>query len=166
MPDRNFEVTIRPIAPSDNEPLARIIRAALEEFGAAKPGTVYFDPTTDALYELFRTPRSHYFVAEGKDGLLGGGGIFPTGGLSGDTCELVKMYLRPEARGLGLGRTLIEKSLKAAQEAGFKKVYLETMPELKNALVAYEKLGFKYLDGPMGDSGHFGCGLWMLKELD
>jgi putative acetyltransferase len=166
MRDRDFEVAIRPIAPSDNEPLARIIRAALEEFGAAKPGTVYFDPTTDALYQLFRTPRSCYFVAENKDGLLGGGGIFPTVGLPSDTCELVKMYLRPEARGLGLGRTLIEKSLEAAQETGFKKVYLETMPELKAALVAYEKLGFKYLDGPMGDSGHFGCGLWMLKELD
>ena len=40
MPDRNFKVTIRPIAPSDNEPLARIIRAALEEFGAAKPVSV------------------------------------------------------------------------------------------------------------------------------
>lgn len=158
-------VNIRPIKPSDNEALALIIRKALEEFGANKPGTVYFDPTTDALFQLFETPRARYFVAEDETELLGGGGIFPTAGLPADTCELVKMYLKPEARGLGLGRTLIEKSLKAAKEEGFDKVYLETMPELKNALVAYERLGFKYLDGPMGDSGHFGCGLWMLKEL-
>lgn len=158
-------VNIRPIQPEDNIPLARIIRAALEEFGANKPGTVYFDPTTDALYELFQTPCSRYFIAEDENGLLGGGGIFPTEGLPGDTCELVKMYLKPEARGLGLGRTLIEQSLEAARAEGFGKVYLETMPELKNALVAYERLGFQYLQGPMGNSGHFGCGLWMLKEL-
>lgn len=158
-------VHIRPIEPRDNATLAQIIRAALEEFGANKPGTVYFDPTTDALFQLFETPQSRYYIAENETGLLGGGGIFPTAGLPADTCELVKMYLKPEARGRGLGRTLIEKSLDAARETGFKKVYLETMPELQNALVAYEKLGFQYLDGPLGDSGHFGCGLWMLKEL-
>lgn len=165
MHQTEMKATIRPIQPADNARLAGIIRTALEEFGANKPGTVYFDPTTDALFELFQTPRSRYFVAEQDGNLLGGGGIFPTAGLPADTCELVKMYLRPEARGLGLGRTLIEQSLEAAKEEGFKKVYLETMPELKNALVAYERLGFIYLDGPMGDSGHFGCGLWMLKEL-
>lgn len=159
------QVSIRPIQPGDNATLAGIIRSALEEFGANKPGTVYFDPTTDALFELFRTPRSCYFVAEGAAGIWGGGGIFPTDGLPGDTCELVKMYLRPEARGLGLGKALIEKNLEAAKEKGFSRVYLETMPELKNALVAYERLGFKYLDGPLGNSGHFGCGLWMAKEL-
>lgn len=158
-------VTIRNIEPQDNEPLAKIIRSALEEFGANKPGTVYFDPTTDALYQLFQTPRSQYFVAENENGLLGGGGIYPTDGLPADTCELVKMYLRPEARGLGLGRQLIEQCMEAARAAGFSKMYLETMPELRNALVAYEKLGFKYLDGPIGNSGHFGCGLWMLVQL-
>lgn len=158
-------LSIRNIQPEDNVPLAQIIRSALEEFGANKPGTVYFDPTTDELFQLFQTPRSRYFVAENGLQLLGGGGIFPTDGLPSDTCELVKMYLRPGARGLGLGRMLIEKSLEAASEEGFSKVYLETMPELKNALVAYEKLGFEYLDGPMGNSGHFGCGLWMVKEL-
>lgn len=158
-------VTIRNIEPQDNEPLAKIIRSALEEFGANKPGTVYFDPTTDALYQLFQTPRSQYFVAQNENELLGGGGIYPTDGLPADICELVKMYLRPEARGLGLGRQLIEQCMEAARAAGFSKMYLETMPELRNALVAYEKLGFKYLDGPIGNSGHFGCGLWMLVQL-
>ncbi len=165
MQQKAGSVHIRPIQQQDNAPLARIIRAALEEFGANKPGTVYFDPTTDALYELFRTPRSCYFVAADANGLLGGGGIFPTEGLPADTCELVKMYLRPEARGLGLGRALILKSLEAAQTAGFSKVYLETMPELQKAMAVYEHLGFAYLDGPMGNSGHFGCGRWMLKDL-
>jgi putative acetyltransferase len=158
-------VTIRPILPGDNEAIARVIRTALEEFGAAKPGTVYFDPTTDDLYTLFQAPRSGYFIAEREGEILGGGGIYPTEGLPPDTCELVKMYLRSDARGTGLGRKLIEKSLAFAAGQGFRRVYLETMPELKLALKAYERLGFQYIDGALGQSGHFGCDLFMVKEL-
>jgi len=85
--------------------------------------------------------------------------------LPGDTCELVKMYLLPEARGTGLGSQLIALCLEQAKANGFKKVYLETMNELKAALKVYARMGFTYLDGPMGNSGHFGCPLWMIKEL-
>jgi putative acetyltransferase len=48
---------------------------------------------------------------------------------------------------------------------GYKNIYLETMPELKDALKTYAKFGFNYLNGPMGNTGHFGCELWMLKTL-
>lgn len=158
-------ITIREIKPTDNAVLAQIIRQTLLEFNAAKPGTVYFDETTDDLYSVFQVPKAVYFVAEADDKLLGGGGIYPTAGLPVDTCELVKMYLLPEARGIGLGKLLIQKSLESAKQLGFLNVYLETMPELKNALQTYEKMGFYYLNGPVGNSGHFGCELWMLKEL-
>jgi len=47
----------------DNAKIATIIRRSLEEFNAVKPGTVYFDETTDHLYELFQKERSCYFVA-------------------------------------------------------------------------------------------------------
>jgi len=158
-------IRIRPIQPSDNPELAVVIRNTLAEFGAARPGTVYFDSSTDALSELFNMPRSAYFVAEAEGKILGGGGIFPTEGLPEDTCELVKMYLLPEARGIALGRTLIEHCLHAARENGFQQVYLETLPELHLALKIYEKFGFEYLSAALGNSKHFGCGLWMLKKL-
>jgi putative acetyltransferase len=159
-------ITIRPIQPGHNAALAAIIRSALEEFGAARPGTVYYDPTTDALYQLFQTPGSCYFVAEANGTLLGGAGIFPTEGLPPGVCELVKMYLAPAARGQGLGKTLIDRCLTAARQLGYTQVYLETMPELEKAMQVYEKFGFRYLDGPLGQSGHFGCGKWMLLGLD
>ena len=158
-------VTIRDLRIEDNPALAKIVKDTLAEFGANHPNTVYYDPTTDALFEVFQTPRSKYFLAEINNKVVGGGGIYPTDGLPPDTCELVKMYLLPEARGLGLGRTLIEKCIEAAAENGFKKIYLETMPELKKALSVYEKFEFEYLKGPMGNSGHTGCSLWMLKSL-
>lgn len=160
-----MNISIRPIQPTDNPELARIVKQTLAEFGANKPGTVYFDPTTDHLYELFQHPRATYFVAEIDDALVGGVGIYPTEGLPEDTCELVKMYLLPAARGIGLGKTLIEKSIDYAKEAGYKRIYLESMPELQKALKVYARFGFEYLKGPMGNSGHTGCSLWMLKTL-
>nr|MBA3706565.1 GNAT family N-acetyltransferase [Bacteroidota bacterium] len=81
------------------------------------------------------------------------------------TCELVKMYLRAQARGKCLGKLLIEKCLEFAKGYGYLQVYIETMPELRKAMSIYEKFGFEYLKGPLGNTGHFGCGVWMLKKL-
>jgi putative acetyltransferase len=161
-----MEFSIREIRPSDNKFLSRIIKDTLAEFGANHPGTVYYDATTDTLYELFQTPRSVYYVAEANGEIVGGAGIYPTEALPEGTCELVKMYLLPQARGSGLGRRLIEMSIQFAKENGYENVYLETMPELKQALKVYAKFGFEYLEGPMGNSGHTGCSLWMLKKLE
>ena len=158
-------VIIRPIQAKDNVVIAKIIRDTLMEFGAAKPGTVYFDATTDHLFELFQQPKAAYFVVENEGVVLGGGGIFHTAGLPHDTCELVKMYLHPTARGYGFGKKLIEQCVLTAKENGFNNIYLETMPELKQALNVYEKSGFRYRTEPLGNTGHFGCGLWMVKKL-
>lgn len=158
-------ITIRLIETKDNEALARIIRNALAEFGANKPGTVYFDDSTDNLYELFETEQGIYHVALMDDKVVGGAGIFKTAGLEQDTCELVKMYLSPQARGKGLGKLLIQRCIDAARKAGYKKVYLETMPELIVAVPMYEKFGFTYLKSPLGNSGHSGCNIWMIKIL-
>jgi putative acetyltransferase len=157
--------SIRLIEPKDNVALAAVIRAALTEFGANKPGTVYFDPTTDNLSALFETPGSVYYVAEKDNEILGGCGIFPTVGLPDKTCELVKLYLSPGSRGTGLGKALMLKAMAWAKEAGYEQVYLETMPELSNAVTMYEKLGYNRLPKSLGNSGHDGCSIWMLKAL-
>lgn len=157
--------TIRPITAADNAILAAIIRRSLEEFNANKPGTVYFDPTTDDLFTLFRAKGSAYFIAEAGGVVLGGAGIFPTKGLPAGTCELVKLYLAQHARGKGLGKLLVSKCLEAAKEAGYSSIYLESMPELNIAVPMYEKMGFEYLSGPLGNSGHHGCGIWMLRKI-
>ena len=157
--------TIRTIQSSDNSDLAVIIRNALAEFGANKPGTVFFDPTTDYLYELFEQPGSIYYVAEQDGTIIGGAGIYPSNGLPQGICELVKMYLTPQSRGKGLGKLLIEKCLEFAAGAGYQQVYIETMPELRKAVSVYEKFGFTHLNGPLGNTGHFGCDVWMLKQF-
>ena len=159
------EITLRKIELKDNGPLANIIRNSLAEFGANKPGTVFYDDSTDHLFEMFQADGSTYFLAEQDEKVLGGAGIFPSTGLPENTCELVKMYLSPAARGKGLGRLLINKCLEAAKSLGYEQVYLETMPELKKAVGIYELFGFDFLKGPMGNTGHFGCDVWMLRKL-
>lgn len=156
---------IRKIIADDNAALAVIIRNSLLEFNAARPGTVYFDETTDHLSDSFMAKRSAYFVLVINNEVAGGSGIFPTEGLNNDTCELVKMYLSPKYRGQGHGQMLLEKCLEEAMNQGYKKVYLETLPELIQAILMYKKNGFKNIPAPLGSSGHTGCDLWMVKEL-
>lgn len=159
------DILIRNIQQSDNPYLAVIIRKALEEFKANKPGTVYFDESTDHLSELFNAGQGIYNVALVNGEVAGGAGIFHTDGLDDETCELVKMYLSPVARGKGIAKMLMNKCLEAATEKGYKKIYIETMPELKTAIPMYETFGFTYLNGPLGNSGHNGCDVWMIKDL-
>jgi putative acetyltransferase len=162
---KNKNISVRKIQFSDNALIALIIRKCLEEFGANKPGTVYYDESTDHLFELFSINRSVYFIAEIDGEVVGGGGIFPSDGLDPDTCELVKMYLKPEVRHMGLGAKIISSCITFAKENDFKKVYLESMPELTRAISVYEKFGFKYLNNPLGNTGHHGCSVWMCLDV-
>ncbi|MBA2500683.1 MAG: GNAT family N-acetyltransferase [Chitinophagaceae bacterium] len=158
-------IKIRTIQQEDNVPLARIIRDTLLEFKANRPGTVYYDKTTDHLFELFQQPRSVYFVSVLDEAIVGGGGIFPSDGLPDGTCELVKMYLLPEARGIGLGKKIIEECLNFAKINGYEQVYIESMPELEKALKVYAQFGFKYISSQLGNTGHHGCEKWMLLKI-
>lgn len=160
-----MDISIRKILPQDNVAMAAILRESLKEFGLDIPGTAYFDKSTDHLYETFQLEKSAYYVAFDGDELIGGVGIYPTDGLPSDTVELVKMYLSAKARGKGLGKQLMKKCIVLAEELGYQKIYLETMPELAAAVSAYEKLGFKLLDGPVGNTGHFSCTIWMLYHI-
>ncbi len=156
---------IRDIRFEDNKDIAAVIRKALEEHGVARPGTVYTDPTTDDLFSLFNTPGSFYFIAEENGVIVGGCGVYPTKGLPGDCAELVKLYVASTSRGKGLGHSLLEKCAVKAKELGYKQLYLETLPELSRAVTLYRRSGYKDLKGPLGDSGHFACSIWMIKDL-
>jgi len=75
-----MNATIRPISPADNAVLSGIVKGTLAEFGANHPGTVYYDPSTDTLFEDFQKERSHYFVPEVNGDEAGGGDMYPTEG--------------------------------------------------------------------------------------
>ena len=157
---------IRPIIKEDNIALAKVIREILAEHGVNRPGTVFNDPTTDALFELFQMKNSYYFVVKLENEILGGAGIYPTKGLPIGCVELVKIYLHRSGRGIGLGKQLMQLCIDKSAEFGFTSIYLETMPELSSAIGLYEKMGFCKLNKALGNSGHFACDLWMLKTME
>jgi len=158
-------IILRKIEERDNMALAGLIRKVFREFKIDKPGTVYTDPTTDTLFEVFQQAQSAYWLAEEDGVLLGGCGIYPTEGLPEGCVELVKFYLSAESRGKGIGKMLMEKSIESAQRYGYNEVYLESFPELSTAIGMYKKAGFKSLSAPLGNSGHFACNVWMLLVL-
>jgi putative acetyltransferase len=77
----NMHIQIRPIQPSDNSALAKIIRSSIEALHLTTEGTAHSDPTTDNLFHHFQTPQSFYWVASENETVLGGCGIFPSNGL-------------------------------------------------------------------------------------
>ncbi len=160
-----MSITFRPIEERDNREIAELIRTVFREFKIDKPGTVYFDPTTDDLFNLFRKKGSYYLIAEEGGAIIGGCGLYPTPGLPVGCAELVKLYLSASQRGKGTGWKLMEMTFAKAKELGYKQLYLESLPELGKAISLYEKTGFKRIKKALGNSGHFGCDIWMAKDL-
>ena len=158
-------IVIREIELADNSKIAKAIRSVLVEFGVPKVGTAYEDVALDCMSETYDQPRKSYFVVEKGDEIIGGAGISPLDNYEGNVCELQKMYFMPEARGKGLGSEMMAKCLAFAKEVGFDQCYLETMPYMDDARKLYKKVGFEFIDKPMGDTGHYSCSVWMLKDL-
>lgn len=158
-------LTINIIHKEDNLAIEKVIKNVFHEHGINRPGTAYFDPCLQKMYEHHTGNGMIYFVAKKGNDVIGGAGIYPTDGLPPDTCELVKMYLLKESRGLGIGRKLIEKCILFARENNYRQIYLETTPELNAAIKMYEKFGFLPIQERMGNTGHHSCGIFMLKQL-
>ncbi len=156
---------IRPIEKADNEQVATVVRKVLIELGVPKVGTAYADAALDIMYETYDQPKARYFVVEDQGRLIGCAGIAQLENYDGNVCELQKMYFLEAARGKGIGTQMMQTCLDAARDFGYDQCYIETMPYMKAAQKLYTRTGFRYIDGPMGDTGHFSCPVHMLIDL-
>ncbi|MGI9527710.1 MAG: GNAT family N-acetyltransferase [Weeksellaceae bacterium] len=161
-----MNLKIREIQPQDNVSAATMIRSVFDEFNAPKEGTVYTDASTDALFELFeKENKSKFWVIAEDHHIYGSCGIYPTQDLSQGTVELVKFYISAQARGQGYGKKLLDIAIQEAKNLGYKSIYLETITLFGKAMDMYTQRGFKFLEEPLGNSGHFACEIKMLKEF-
>ncbi|MCB0399946.1 MAG: GNAT family N-acetyltransferase [Winogradskyella sp.] len=158
-------IVIREIEQKDNPKIAKAIRSVLIEMGVPKVGTAYEDVSLDCMTETYSKPKTKYFVLSKGENILGGAGVAPLDNYEGNVCELQKMYFIPEARGKGLGIAMMNTCLNFAKISGYESCYLETMPYMDDARKLYKKVGFEYIDKPMGNTGHYSCTVWMLKTL-
>lgn len=70
-------------------------------------------------------------------------------------CEMKRLFVKPETRGMHLGDQLVQEIIKHAKKAGYKEMVLDTIAPLKAAIHLYKKYGFEecepYYDNPMND---------------
>ncbi|NJB84528.1 putative acetyltransferase [Lewinella marina] len=156
---------LRPITPADNPIVARIVRTVMPEFNCVGEGFSINDPELADMYAAYSAPRSAYYMLTQDGRPVGVGGYAPLAGGDGTVCELRKMYLLPESRGLGGGRMLLEKCLQAAEADGYERMYLETVRAMTAAVRLYASYGFTPLAAPLGNTGHSGCDRFMIRSF-
>jgi GNAT superfamily N-acetyltransferase len=84
-------------------------------------------------------PRCCLYVAEAHDEPLGIGGLKA---VSNDVAEMKRVYVRPEARGLGIGRMLVARVIEDARGFGFRSIRLESAAFMREAHALYRAFGF------------------------
>lgn len=156
---------IRKIRAEDDIQIRHIIKTVGAEFGAIGNGFGPSDQEVDCMSRHYNeTDNALYLVVLKDNQLIGGGGIAAFQ-KSTTTCELRKLFLLPESRGLGIGKELTVKCLEFARSKQYLQCYLDTLSSMKSAIALYQGLGFKHLARPLDGTIHSGCDVWMLKEL-
>lgn len=126
------------------------------EFAASLPIKLDYQGFEEELAALpgkYVPPQGEIFLAKGAAGeVYGCVAVRPLGD---GICEMKRMYVRPSARGMGVGRRLGEAILAWSREAGYREMYLDTHVSLTAAKAMYLSLGFTeippYNESPYGE---------------
>jgi len=99
-----------------------------------------FDAELQHFTTEYAAPKGAFILAEAESQHLACIGLRQ---FSADVGEIKRLYVTPAARGRGLGRVLVERSIAIAREIGYRSVLLDTLPFMKEAQALYLSLGFK-----------------------
>lgn len=109
-----------------------------------------FEEELDSLPGKYAPPGGKLLLGF-VDGTVQGCVAFRT--LEPGVCEMKRLYVRPTARSLGLGRQLVAEILSQAKSAGYDSMVLDTLDRLHSARALYERAGFAevpaYYDNPL-----------------
>jgi putative acetyltransferase len=167
-----MSLLIRSIQAKDNPEMASIICDTLAELGFTGEGWASSDAETFRMFESYQADDCHYWVIEdtATQTIVGGCGFSrlkqtqPAEGI----CELQKLYFRPKLRGQGWAPKLIQHCIDGASELGYLMMYLETGDLQSNARAVsiYTRLGFEFIEGHLGNTGHQEkCRVFMTRRL-
>ncbi|MDQ2922455.1 MAG: GNAT family N-acetyltransferase [Acidobacteriota bacterium] len=143
LPEELAHLRIRPATNNDRERVAELVFGVLADYGL-RPDPESTDADLQDI-EANYLQRGGLFelIEDGEANLLGSVGLYP---IDQNTCELRKMYLIPSARGLGLGKHILKRTIARARELGFKRIVLETSSKLIAANHLYIRFGFKPIE--------------------
>jgi len=112
-----------------------------------------FEEELQNLPGKYAPPEGRLFLAHSDEDLAG---CIALRKLEDDICEMKRLYVREDFRGVGLGNTLIEKLIADARLIGYKKMRLDTYPpKMAKAVKLYESHGFRQIP-PYYDNPHIG----------
>lgn len=104
-----------------------------------------FDSELAALPGKYAGPKGELLVAWGEDGsALGCVGLRPI--QPDGACEMKRLFLLPDARGLGLGRAMTEAVIEAARTRGYDELRLDTLASMHAAQQLYAQMGFERME--------------------
>jgi putative acetyltransferase len=130
---------IRHVTEADVPEVVRLVTDSLAEFGLAFGVGAATDDDLPLLPGSYAARGGAFWVASDGDMLVGTAGVFP---VAPATYELRKMYLRTAARGLGLGRRLLDTAVTWTRAQGGTHLVLDTMEKMERAIAFYEAHGF------------------------
>ncbi|MHA7129295.1 GNAT family N-acetyltransferase [Algoriphagus namhaensis] len=99
-----------------------------------------FESELKNVSTLYANPEGAFIIAYLNSSPVGCFGIKK---IDGEICELKRMYLSKDVRGLGLGEKLLREAIQIAARLNYNKMRLDTLPSMNSAIHLYQKLGFK-----------------------
>lgn len=122
------------------------VRALFQEYAASLDYDTCFEGFEQEIENFpgaYAPPGGLLLIAHLGTQAVGAIGLQPAGS---DRVEMKRLYVRPTARGCGLGRQLVVALLEHARHLGYRRVELETLPRMKEARALYQGLGFQGID--------------------
>lgn len=140
------------------------IKQLFLEYEAFLGVNLTFQGFEQELLELpgkYSSPDGVLLLAIQNEAGVGCGAFRRFGPMEMKTCEMKRLYVKPSARGLGLGRKIAEKLIQCSKEYGYQSMVLDTLDRLTEAIALYRSLGFRQID-PYYDNPLQGVSYWSL----
>jgi ribosomal protein S18 acetylase RimI-like enzyme len=134
----------------------RVVRALFEEYAASLDVDLCFQGFATELASLpgaYEAPSGALLLAQHADAVVGCVALRRLGEAQPRIAEMKRLYVRPVARGLGVGRVLAAAVIERARAIGYAEIKLDTLASMRQARALYASLGFRacepYYDNPL-----------------
>lgn len=134
------------IIPVTSRKHIEIVRELFKEYADSLSFSLCFQDFDKELAELpgeYAPPDGRLLLAIYENKIAG---CVALRKITDEICEMKRLYVRPEFRGRGIGRKLSVAIIEEAKKIGYKRMRLDTIPSMKEAINLYKSLGFKEIE--------------------